>query len=377
MLSTLASLFVVKLVPFIVSSGAFVFVLGALVFVHEFGHFIVAKLVKVRVDVFSLGFGKTLWSFKKGDTEYRISMIPLGGYVKPAGENPEEERKGEPWEFLSKTPGERAAIIAAGPLFNYICAFLLLIMVYFSGVPNLTSTIGMVKENYPAATAGLKANDKIISVDGKQVKYWDELSAAIHAKTEEVPVEIQVQRLNEIFSISLIPQVETVKTLLGEDKKIALIGIGPSDDVEVIKYGFIGSISEAAKQVVFRTKMIFFALYQMICGKISPREMAGPVGIFQITGRAAQLGFIYLLDLMALLSINLAIINLFPIPVLDGGHLLFLAWEKIRGKQASLKVQEIATRIGFSMLMLLMVLVLFNDLNRIGLFEKIFSFFVK
>ncbi|MFH1062562.1 MAG: RIP metalloprotease RseP [Candidatus Omnitrophota bacterium] len=361
----------------LVSALAFLFVLGVLVFVHEFGHFIVAKMVKVRVEIFSIGFGKKLWSFKKGDTEYRISIFPFGGYVKPAGENPEEERKGEPWEFLSKSVGERAAIIAAGPIFNYICAFLLLILVYFVGVPNLTATIGMVKENYPAAQAGLKENDKIISIDGKRVKFWDELSAAIHEKTEQKPVEIQVQRQGQMFAVFVIPQVETIKTLLGEDKKIALIGIGPSDDVEVIKYGFVGSISEAAKQVVFRTKMIFFALYQMASGKISPREVAGPVGIFQITGRAAQLGFIYLLDLMALLSINLAIINLFPIPVLDGGHLLFLAWEKLRGKAASLKVQEIATRIGFSMLMLLMVAVLFNDLNRIGLFEKIFGLFFR
>lgn len=356
---------------------AFFFVLGVLVFVHELGHFIVAKMVKVRVEVFSIGFGKPLWSFKKGDTEYRISMIPFGGYVKPAGENPDEERKGEPWEFLSKTVGERAAIIVAGPVFNYICAFLLLILVYFIGVPNLTSTIGMVKENYPAAAAGLKENDKVISIDGKQVKFWDDLSAAIHEKTEQKPVEIQVQRQGQMVAVFVIPKVETIKTLLGEDKKIALIGIGPSDKVEVVKYGFAGSIAEAGKQVVFRTKMIFFALYQMASGKISPREVAGPVGIFQITGRAAQLGFIYLLDLMALLSINLAIINLFPIPVLDGGHLFFLAWEKIRGKAVSLKVQDIATRIGFSLLMLLMVVVLFNDLNRIGLFEKVISFFYK
>jgi regulator of sigma E protease len=361
----------------LLSTLAFLFVLGVLVFVHELGHFIVAKMVKVRVEVFSLGFGKKLWSFKKGDTEYRISLIPFGGYVKPAGENPEEERKGEPWEFLSKSVEERAAIIAAGPIFNYICAFFLLILVYFIGVPNLTSTIGMVKEKYPAYTAGLKENDKIISVDGQPVKFWDELSAAIHEKTEQKPVELEVQRQGKIFVISLIPQVETVKTLLGEDKKIALIGIGPSDDAEVIKYGFVGSISEAAKQVVFRTKMIFLALYNMALGKISPRELAGPVGIFQITGRAAHLGFIYLLDLMALLSINLAIINLFPIPVLDGGHLVFLAWEKIRGKAASLKVQEVATRIGFSLLMLLMVVVLFNDLNRIGVIGKIFGFFSK
>lgn len=359
------------------STLAFLFVLGVLVFVHEFGHFIVAKMVKVRVEVFSLGFGKTLWSFKKGDTEYRISMIPFGGYVKPAGDNPEEERKGEPWEFLSKTPGQRAAIIVAGPIFNYICAFFLLILVCLMGVPSSTSTIGMVKENYPAYEAGLKENDKIISVDGEPVKLWAELSAAIHKKTAEKPIEIKVQRQDEVFSVSIIPQIETVKTLLGEDKKIALIGIGPSNDIEIIKYGFFGSISEAAHQVVFRTKMIFFALYQMCTGKISAREIAGPIGIFQITGQAARMGFVVLLDLMALLSINLAIINLFPIPVLDGGHLLFLAWEKLRGKAASLKVQEIATRIGFSALMLLMVLVVFNDLNRIGLFEKIFSFFVK
>jgi regulator of sigma E protease len=361
----------------LLSTVAFLFVLGVLVFVHELGHFIVAKLVKVRVEVFSLGFGKPLWKFKKGDTEYRISMIPFGGYVKPAGENPEEPRKGEPWEFLSKPVGQRAAIIAAGPLFNYICAFLLLVLVYFVGVPNLTSRIGLVKEGYPAYEVGLKENDKIVSVDGQKVQLWDQLSQIIHEKTEQKPVTLEVQRDAKLINVSVVPKVESIKTLLGEDKKIALIGIGPSDETQVVRYGFFSSIREGAQQVVFRTKMIFFALYQMCAGKISPREMAGPVGIFQITGHAAKLGFIYLLDLMALLSINLAIINLFPIPVLDGGHLVFLLWEKIRGRPASLKVQETATRIGFSLLMVLMVLVLFNDLSRIGLFEKVLELFGK
>lgn len=351
------------------------FVLGVLVLVHECGHFLVAKLLRVRVEVFSIGFGKKLFSVKKGETEYRISLVPLGGYIKLSGDNPEEKRDGKSWEFLSKTTGERAAIVAAGPAFNYLIAFLLFTLVFFFGVPTLTTKIGELKENYPAQTAGIEVGDRILSVDGKKVEFWDELSANIYEKTQEKEVSIKILRKDKVLELSLVPNVETTKNIFGDDIKIGLIGIMPAQETKILRFGLIASVKNGAKRIIILTKMTYFALYRMTIGKMSVRDsLAGPVVIFKITGEAAKMGFVYLLQIMASLSVSLAIINLFPIPVLDGGHLLFLLCEKIRGKPVSMKVQEIAARIGLSMLVVLMIFVFYNDLVRIGAFEKAFRF---
>jgi len=359
----------------LLSTLAFIFVLGVLVLVHEFGHFIVAKLLQVRVEIFSIGFGKKLYGIKKGDTEYRISLVPLGGYIKLSGDNPEEKRDGQSWEFLSKTPGERAAIVAAGPAFNYLIAFLLFSLVFFVGVPSLTAKIGKLKDKYPAQMAGIQEGDRILSVDGQKVEFWEELSAIIYKKTEGKEISIKIQRQDKVFDLSLKPKVETSKNIFGDDIKIGLIGIMPSKETKIIRYGIIASVQKGAERIITLTKMTYFSLYRMTIGKMSVREsLAGPVVIFKITGEAARMGFVYLLQIMAALSVSLAIINLFPIPVLDGGHLLFLLCEKIRGKPVSIKVQEIATRIGLSMLVVLMVFVFYNDLVRIGAFEKALRF---
>ena len=354
---------------------AFIFVLGVLVFVHEFGHFIVAKLLRVRVEIFSIGFGKKLYGIKKGDTEYRVSLVPLGGYIKLSGDNPEEKRDGQSWEFLSKTTGERAAIVAAGPAFNYFVAFLLFSLVFFLGMPNLTAKIGELKDKYPAQTAGIQVGDRILSVDGRKVEFWEELSAIIYKKTGEKEISIKIRRQDKIFDLSLKPKVEITRNIFGDDIKIGLIGIMPSKETKIVRHGIIASIQKGTERVIILTKITYFSLYRMAIGKMSVREsLAGPVVIFKITGEAAKLGFIYLLQIMAALSVSLAIINLFPIPVLDGGHLLFLLCEKIRGKPVSMKVQEIATRVGLSMLVVLMVFVFYNDLVRIGAFEKALRF---
>ena len=357
------------------STLAFIFVLGVLVLVHECGHFIVAKLLRVRVEVFSIGFGKKLFGIKRGDTEYCISLVPLGGYIKLSGDNPEEKRDGKSWEFLSKTPSERAAIVAAGPAFNYFAAFLLFSLVFFLGVPNLTAKIGELKDNYPAQMAGIQVGDRVLSVDGKKVEFWEELSATIYEKNKEEKISLKIQRQDKVFDLSLVPKVETTKNIFGDDIKIGLIGIMPAQETKIVRFGLIASVQKGAQRIITITKMTYFSLYRMAIGKMSMREsLAGPVVIFKITGQAARLGFIYLLQIMATLSVSLAIINLFPIPVLDGGHLLFLLYEKIRGKSASMKTQEIATRIGLSMLIVLMVFVFYNDLVRIGAFEKALGF---
>ena len=358
------------------STIAFIFVLSVLVIVHEFGHFIVAKLCKVRVEIFSIGFGQKLMGFKMQDTEYRISMIPLGGYVKMSGDNPEEKRAGKSWEFLSKTIGQRAAIIFAGPAFNYIIAFLLFSLVFFIGMPNSTSKIGEVQDNYPAQQVGIQKGDRVIAIDGQTVELWGELSDIIHSKISQQEIVIEIQRNGQDMTLTVVPKVEKIKNLFGEDIKIGLIGIAPSDEVKIIRYGILKSIVLGAEQVLRLTQITCLALYRMITGQMSLREsVTGPVGIFIITGHAAKLGFVYLLQIMSMLSVSLAIINLFPLPVLDGGHLLFLLFEKIKGKPMSVKVQEVAMRIGISILVALMLFVFYNDFIRFGIIEKVVSFF--
>ena len=358
------------------STLAFIFVLGVLVLVHECGHFLVAKLLRVRVEIFSIGFGKKLFSVKKGETEYRISLVPLGGYIKLSGDNPEEKRDGQSWEFLSKSPGERAAIVAAGPAFNYLVAFLLFTLVFFIGVPNLTAKIGELKSNYPAQMAGMNVGDRIISVDGTKVEFWDDLSAIIYTKNQNKEIRIKLERQDKVLDLDLVPKVETTKNIFGDDIKIGLIGIMPAQETKILRFGFFASVKKGAERIITLTKMTYFSLYRMVIGKMSVRDsLAGPVVIFKITGQAARLGFVYLLQIMAALSVSLAIINLFPIPVLDGGHLLFLLCEKIKGRPVSMKVQEMAARVGLSMLIVLMIFVFYNDLVRIGAFEKAFRFF--
>ncbi|MFH2138288.1 MAG: RIP metalloprotease RseP [Candidatus Omnitrophota bacterium] len=355
---------------------AFIFVLSVLVIVHEFGHFIIAKAMKVRVETFSIGFGKKLFSFKWADTEYRVSAIPLGGYVKMAGDNPEEKREGEKWEFLSKSLGKRAAIVAAGPIFNYVFAFLVFSLVFFIGFAVPRATIGDITDGYPAQIAGLQAGDKILSIDGVDVSTWEEMSSIIHQKTENKEVAFNVQRGDKLMFLNIVPKVIEDKNLLGDTVKVGLIGIAPSEDVMFVRFGPGESVLRGAGQVWTVTQVTYKVLFRVITGKMSARaSLTGPIGIFKITGEAAKMGFTYLLQMMALLSVSLAIINLFPIPVLDGGHLVFMIVEKIKGKPVSVKSQEIASRIGFSLLIALMMFTFYNDLMQYGFFDKAFKFF--
>lgn len=357
---------------------AYVFILSVLILVHEFGHFLIAKWLKVRVEIFSLGFGKKILAYKKKDTEYRLSLIPLGGFVKLAGDDPQEELKGQSWEYLSKPVSQRAAIVFAGPLLNYLIAFLLFSFVFFIGMPTLTSKVGKVLENYPAQQAGLQKDDRIISIDGGKVRFWEEISSIIHSKTKEEKVNLEIQRQNQTFVLEITPRVEKIKDVLGREVKIGLIGIEPSDEVEVLHYGLFKSVNLGAQQIIKLTQLTYQALYKMLVGKMSVKEsVTGPIGIYFITEAAVKLGIVYLLRIMAALSVSLAIINLLPLPVLDGGHLMFLFFEKIRGKSMSIKVQEIATRISVSLLVALMVFVFYNDFLRFGILEKLLNLFFK
>jgi len=351
----------------------FIIVLSVLVVVHEFGHFIMAKRCGVRVEAFSLGFGPKIVGIRRGDTEYRICAIPLGGYVKMAGENVTDKPTGAKWEFLSKSVGERFKIVISGAFLNYILGFVIFSLVFMIGIPiqQDVNRIGSLMRGYPAAEAGLQAGDAIIAVDGRKTQTWEELVKIIYKKTEGT-LQLKVKRDAQILKVDLKPRVEK-KFILGGGKEVALIGIRPEHDLQ--KYSFFQSIKMGGQKLINLTTLTFKVIGGMITGKHSLRELTGPVGIFMITGEMASLGFVYLLNFIGFISASLAIINVLPIPVLDGGHILFLAIEKIRRKPLSFKAQETASQIGLFALITLTIFVFYSDFIKFGIIDKVLGLF--
>jgi regulator of sigma E protease len=348
----------------------FLIVLSVLILIHEFGHFIVAKRIGVRVEKFSFGFGPKLFSVKKGETEYLISAIPLGGYVKMSGDEPGETLTGDRKEFLSRKISERFNIIFAGPLLNYILAFLIFSVIFMFGSPTLTTEVGSLLSDYPAAKSGILVGDKVTQVDGKDVKYWENMTVLIHNHLEG-PVRLKIERSGKPMELQIQPVVREVKDIFGKTNRIALLGIAPSQKIENVRYGFIESFGMGFKKLADLTVITYRALWSIVTGRMSLKEsMTGPIGIFIITGKAAQMGFIYLLHLMGLLSASLAIFNLLPLPVLDGGHILFLIIEKLRGRPLSMKSQEVISNAGVAFLILLTVFIFYSDIMKFGVFKK-------
>ncbi len=350
-------------------------ILGVLITVHEFGHFIAAKRLGVRVEKFSFGFGRRLLSKVKNGTEYSISLIPLGGYVKLAGDSL-EEFKNNPDEYLSKKPLERCQIIFCGPLLNYILGFLCFWLIFFIGYPTLTTKVGGLIEGFGAKDAGVQVGDKIIAVDGKKVDFWEDLQVAIQAKKTASKVLLSVLRDNREYAIEVKIKEKQLGDALGQKHSVGLIGIMPKDEIVKVKHGFLESFTLGINKTLDLTIMTYKALWRMITGKLSMREsITGPLGIFYITSKAASVGMIAVLHLVAVLSVSLCIFNLLPLPVLDGGHIVLLAIEKIRGKQLGVKAEQVITQIGFTLIIALALFATYNDLLRI--FGDKLSKFVK
>jgi regulator of sigma E protease len=342
----------------------FLLILSVLIVVHEFGHFIIAKKMGVRVEQFSLGFGKVLFRKKKGGTEYSISAIPLGGFVKMAGDNP-VEYSGKPDEYFSKAPGKRFWIIFFGPLLNYILAILIFWMIFFAGYPTLTTKIGGLIDNFGAKEAGLKVGDRIAYIDGEKTENWEDLQKIIYSKRETASVNISFLRDGKELSAVVKLKSQVLEDQIGQKHKLSLLGVTPFDEIVKVRHGFWESFGLGLNKSWDLTLMTYKALGRMVTGGLSMREsMTGPLGIFFITSKAAQLGVVAVLHLMAVLSLSLAIFNLLPLPILDGGHIALLALEKIRKRALSVKVDDIVNKAGLSFILFLVIFVTYNDIVR-------------
>ena len=352
----------------------FLFILSVLIVIHEFGHFIIAKKIGVRVEQFSLGFGKVLFRKKKNGTDYTVSAVPLGGFVKMAGDNL-EEYSGKPDEYFSQAPGKRFWIIFFGPLLNYVLGILLFWMIFFIGYPTLTTKIGGLIDNFGAKEAGLQVGDKIIAVDGQKTENWEDLQKIIYSKRQAEVVNVSFLRLGKESTVKVRLKEKVLEDQVGQKRKIALLGISPFDEVVKVRHGFFESFGLGLGKAWDLTLMTYVALGRLVSGHLSMREsMTGPLGIFFITSKAAQLGMVAVLHLMAVLSLSLAIFNLLPLPLLDGWHIALLGLEKIRKKTLSLKSEQIINKIGFSLIMSLVLLVTYNDVVK-NFGDKISRFF--
>ncbi len=345
----------------------FIIVLGVLIFCHELGHFILAKLFNVKVLKFSLGFGPKMIGKKIGETEYVISAFPLGGYVKMFGENDDEEIIVEETHrsFSGQHVLNRIAIAAAGPIFNFLLAFLLFCVIYFmAGYPALDAEVGQVRSNSPAFKAGILKGDIIEYINGKKIEKWHDIKKFVE-KNPETGLNMVIIRGDKRISTIVFPEEEIVKNIFGEEIKSALIGIVNSGNIKKLKLTPLQAIKEAGKKTWEVTSLTVLVIVKLFQGVVPLKTVGGPIMIGQLAGDIARENLGYLFPFMAVISINLAILNLLPVPVLDGGMILFCLIEIVIRKPISIKKREMAQKIGFFLLILLMVIVFYNDLLRI------------
>jgi len=346
---------------------SFIIVLGVLITFHELGHFIIARLFGVGVEAFSIGFGPRIFGKKVGLTEYKVAAIPLGGYVKMVGESPDSEIDPDliPLSFTHKHVFKRICIVAAGPIFNLLLAVLIFWGILFTnGVTDYLPVIGGVGEGTPAYTAGLQEKDRITEINGVSIDTWSTLSDTI-MKSEGSPLNITIDRSGERLYYEITPEKKEVKDFLGDLQSRYLLGISSTGEDVHISLSLFGSFKESLYKTYFVTDVTFKVFVRLIQGKISADNLGGPIMIAKIAGEQAKEGFLNLIHLIAGLSINLAILNLLPIPVLDGGHIMFFLIEAITRRPVSLKIREKAQQAGMMILLALMIFVFYNDITRL------------
>lgn len=342
----------------------FIVVLGTLIFVHELGHFLFAKKSGVRVERFSLGFGPPLWHRQWKGTEYRISAVPLGGYVKMYGENPEEDVGDPQGAFLHQSVWKRIPIVAAGPLFNFLFAIVLIAFIHTVGIPIEKSVqVGRTVEDSAAAQAGLQINDIVVAIDGQPIERIHELKSKIMASDGRT-LQLQVSRGGQVLTLSITPQMDaaTREWRIGVELLPGTIVVERHDPFTALGQGFAWTWRI--------TKLSVMGFGKILSGAMPVSEsLAGPLGIAREIGRQANYGWRNVVFFTAGISVSLAILNLFPIPVLDGGHLLFFAIEIINGEPLSIRKREIAQQVGLVILVGLMLFAFYNDIMNL-FFQK-------
>ncbi len=353
---------------------AFIIVLGVLIFFHELGHFIMAKASGVGVITFSLGFGPAIFKKRIGETEYQLAAVPLGGYVKMIGENPEEDADNPeiPYDpqrsFAEKKLGVKALIVAAGPIFNLVLAVLFYAILAWSGLQMLSPEplVGEVKPDSPAYTAGILAGDRIVSIAGEPITQWEEISARLGQVEADQKIRIAVDRNGTIFDTVLVPQSVTEKNMFGEDVNRLIIGINHSGKTITRTYGPLEGLGYGFSQTWWVIEITGIAIKKMFDGSIELKDsLGGPIMIADVSGQTLKMGIKPFMALIAFISINLGLLNLLPIPILDGGHLLFFLIEAVIGRPVEGRPREIAQQVGLFLLMLLMILAFYNDITRL------------
>ncbi|MDR3178343.1 MAG: RIP metalloprotease RseP [Campylobacteraceae bacterium] len=339
--------------------------LSFLIFFHELGHFIAARAFKVKVEVFSIGFGKKLFKRVWGGTEYCFSVIPLGGYVQMKGQNDLDpnERSDDADSYNAKAPWQRIIILFAGPFANFVLAFFLFMCIGNLGVKELAPQIGGFSNDSVAQNAGLQVNDTIKEINGAKIRVWDDMKKFIQSSVGEI--DILAERDGKELHIKLTPQIGDNKNIFGETIQERLIGVAPSGILTVYYSGF-DSVSYAAKSVVQNSLLIFQALKKLVIDNtISPKELGGIIAIVDITSDAAKTGLTVFLMIVAIISVNLGVLNLLPIPALDGGHIMFNLYELLFRRAPNEKVFYYMTVTGWVFLMSIVVFAIYNDIVKI------------
>jgi regulator of sigma E protease len=345
-------------------------VLGVLIFCHELGHFLVAKLFRVKVLRFSLGFGRKLVGRTVGETEYQISAVPLGGYVKMLGENETEEDEPVPPSELERAfnmqhPLKRIAIVAAGPVFNFFLAFLLFCGLHLAvGTQAMVPSVGQVREGSPADAAGVEKGDVILAVEGRSVATWEDLKGLVENRAGD-PLSFLIRRGDRTLELTVTPEPSTVKNLFGEEVRTALIGIVASGEFKTVDLGPGEAVAVAAARTWEITELTILTVVKLFQRVVPMETVGGPIMIGQLTGQIAQESFLYLIPFMAVISVNLGILNLLPVPILDGGVIVFLLVELVIGKPLSIRKREMAQKVGLFILITLMAVVFYNDIARL------------
>lgn len=324
-----------------------IFVFGLLVFFHELGHFIVAKLSDIKVNEFSLGFGPQIIGIKSKETHYSIRILPFGGYVKMEGE---DSQTSDPRAFNNKRALTRLGVVLAGPMMNFILAILLLAIIgFYSGIATTQVT---VIPGEPAQLSGIQNNDQIYAINNHKVSNWEEVVEIISSKPNE-KITVTVIRDGKYIDYS-------VNTAVEPETQRGVIGI----QTEIIKHSVLDSLKYGFQKTFWILKMILVGIFQMLTGKVKA-DVVGPLGMVHIVGEAAKIGFYQLLYIAAVISANLGLFNLFPIPALDGGRGIFLVFELLRGKPVEPEKEGLIHFIGFALLMFLMIIILFKDIKEL------------